>query len=304
MRRLSCPKHLRLSPLLVLPVLMALSGAPVRAQGVLVTTGTVEDRRTTGQFFGGLEIELKVTGDDLADAKASRVLVKKAVDATGKDLLPESSSEEDFRDSSGGNSSLKVSLKNPARGAAAVREVAGEIQLFVPGRDPAATASVDKFLSRMDKPLSSPGLKAAQIEVRLVSPKTYKANLEKSQAEMEKEMEKHRAELQKEAEKEGVDAGQADALIALAKGLMGMMGDVGENDLVFEIKDKQKRLYDVEVVNKAGKTIDRNGSMSSGDVRILHFTEKLPADARLRFLIRTDKSVQRSPFALKDVPLP
>jgi hypothetical protein len=282
---------------------MGLAGAPLAAQ-VLVTTGTVEDRRTTGQFFGGLEIELKLTGDDLADAKASRVLVKKAVDATGRDLLPESPREEDFRDASGGGSSLKVSLKNPARGAAAVREVAGEIQLFVPTRDPAATASVDKFLSRVDKPLSAPGLKSAKIDVRLVSPKTYKANLEKSQAEMEKEMEKHRAEMLKEAEKEGVDPKQADAIMELAKGLMGMMGDVGENDLVFQIQDEQKMLHDIEVVTRAGKKIDRNGAMSSGDLRILHFTEKLPADARLRFLIRTDKSVQRSPFAIKDVPLP
>jgi hypothetical protein len=302
MRRLS--KHLRLSRSFLFLALTALAATPLPAQDVLVTTGTVEDRRTTGQFFGGLEIELKLTGDDLADAKASRVIVKKAVDATGRDLLPESQREEDFRDAQGGGSTLKVSLKNPARGAAAVREVAGEIQLFLPGRDPAATAAVDKFLSRMDKPLSAPGLKATQIEVRLVSPKTYKATVEKSQAEMEKEMEKHRAEMQKEAEKEGVDAKQADALIELAKGLMGMMGEVGENDLIFEIKDKQKRLYDIEVVSKAGKKIDRNGSMSSGDVRILHFAEKLPADARLRFLIRTDKSVQRSPFALKDVPLP
>lgn len=303
MRRLLCPKHLRLSPPLLFLCLMALAGAPLQAQNVMVTAGLVEDRRTTGRFFGGLEIELKLAGDDLADAKAARVLVQKALDATGRDLLPEEKREEDFRET-GSGAGLKVSLKNPARAAVAVKEVSGEVQMFMPGRDPASIASVEKFQSRMDKALSAPGLKAAQVDVKLISPKTYRANFQKSQAEFEKEMEKNREEMRKEAEKEGMDAKQAEGLMELAKGLMGMMGEVGENDLVFEIKDRQKRLFDIEVVSKAGEKIDRNGSMTSGDVRILHFSQKLPPDAKLRFLIRTDKSLVRAPFALKDVPLP
>jgi hypothetical protein len=297
----------RMTGLVVLGSFLAgvvLAAASLQAQTVMVTAGLVEDRRTTGRFFGGLEIELKLAGDDLADAKAARVLVKKALDATGRDLIPESQREEDFSETGGGGPSLKVSLKNPVRGAVALQEVSGEVQMFMPGRDPAATAAVDKFLTRMDKPVSAAALKSAQIDVRLVSPKTYRANFEKSQAELEKELEKNREALQKEAEKEGADAKQAEAFIELAKGLMGMMGEVGDNDLVFQINDPQKRLFDIEVVDKAGKKIDRNGSMSSGDTRILHFSEKLPADARLRFLIKTNKSLVRSPFTLKDVPLP
>lgn len=138
---------------------LALPPVSLRAQNVMVSAGTVEDRRTTGQFFGGLEIELKLAGDDLADSKAARVIVAKALDATGRDLLPESGREPDFSDSA--NSTMKVSLKNPARGAAAIREVSGEIQLFMPARDPAATAVVDKLASRLDKSVSAPGLKSA-----------------------------------------------------------------------------------------------------------------------------------------------
>lgn len=85
--------------------------APLSAQDLRVSAGTIEDRRTTGQFFGGLEVELKLTGDDLADAKASRVLLKKAVDETGRDLLPDEKKEPDF--STSGSSGLKVNLKNP-----------------------------------------------------------------------------------------------------------------------------------------------------------------------------------------------
>ena len=51
-----------------------LAALPLAAQDVRVGAGTIEDRRTTGRFFVGLEIELKLTGDDLADAKSARIL--------------------------------------------------------------------------------------------------------------------------------------------------------------------------------------------------------------------------------------
>ena len=105
MRRLSVPNRLFLS------LLFCAASLPLRAQGVRVSTGTIEDRRTTGQFFGGLELELKLTGDDLADARAVRIQLSKAEDETGQDLLTERSQQGDFQDTS---QTLKLSLKNPA----------------------------------------------------------------------------------------------------------------------------------------------------------------------------------------------
>ena len=295
MRRLSVPNRLFLT------VLFCAASFPLRAQGVRVSTGTIEDRRTTGQYFGGLEVELKLTGDDLADARAVRVQLKKAEDETGQSLLTERSQEGDFQETS---QTLKLTLKNPARKASALREVSGELQLFAPGRDAAATAVVDRFMSRMDKAVTAPALKSAKIDLKLVSPKAYRANAQKAQAEMEKEMAKHKAEMEKEAAKEGMGAKEIEALMGLAQGLMGMMGDVGDNDLIFEVKDEQGRLFDIEVVNKAGEKIDRRGSMTSGGLRIYNFGEKIPADAKLRMLIRTDKAIVKTPFALKEVALP
>src|SRR5512134_427444 len=121
-----------------------LAAGALPAQDLRVSTGTIEDRRTTGRFFAGLEVELKLTGDDLADAKSARILLKKAVDETGRDLLPEKKPDEDFK--SVGSSELKLSLKNPARGASQIKEIAGEVQLFVPTRDPAAVVTVDRLL--------------------------------------------------------------------------------------------------------------------------------------------------------------
>lgn len=268
------------------------------AQGVRVAAGTIEDRRTTGKFFAGLEIELKLTGDDLADAKSARLLLKTAVDETGRNLLPESKPDEEFK--SINSSELKLSLKNPARGASAVKEIAGEVQLFVPSRDPAATVTVDRLLSRMDKAVDSPALKAQKIAIRVVSPNAHRAAAKKREAELEKEMEKHKEEMKKEAG----DDKTAEALMALVKGFSGMMNEVGDNDLILEIEDEQKKLLDVSVVGPKGDTIDTRGSMSSGSLRILQFGEKLPADAKLRLLLQTPRAIVSAPFSLTNVPLP
>jgi hypothetical protein len=294
MRGLSGPRFSPVFPLLAGLALAAASSA----QAVRVSAGTIEDRRTTGKFFAGLEIELKLTGDDLADAKSARILLKKAVDETGRNLLPESKPDGEFK--SLNSSELKLSLKNPARGASAVKEIAGQIELFVPARDPAATVTVDRILSRMDKAVESPALKSQKIALRVVSPNAHRAAAKKRDAELEKEMAKHKEVMKKEAG----DDKTAEALMALVKGFSGMMNEVGDNDLILEIEDPEKKLLDVSVVGPKGDTIDTNGSMSSGSLRILQFHEKLPADAKLKLLLQTRKSVVSAPFSLTNVPLP
>lgn len=298
----------RLPHSIVLSAVAALgigTALPLVAQEIRVAPGMIEDRRTTGKFFGGLEVELKLSGDDLDGVRGSRAILAKALDASGRDLLPAERKEPDYsRSGRGSSSGMKLSLKNPARGATALGELSGEVQLFVPGRDPAATAVIDKLLSKVDKSLSSPALKSAQIEARLISPKAYREKAKKAEAEMEKEMAKHREEMKKEAAANGLTDKQAEGLMELAKGLMGMMGTVGDNDLIFEIKDKEKRLFDMEVVGKDGTAIDSNGSMSSGELKILNFSAKLPPDARLKFYLLTKKAVVSVPFSLKEVPLP
>lgn len=293
MRKISGPRFS-----VVFAAVAALAPAqPARAQEVRVSAGTVEDRRTTGRFFGGLEVELKLTGDDLADARSARILLKKAVDETGRDLLPENRRDEDF---SSVGSQMKLSLKNPARGASALKEVSGDVELYVPSRDPASIVTIDRVTSRMDRAVDSPALRAQKIAVRVVSPKAHRAAAKKRDAEFEKEMEKHKEEMKQEAG----DDKTAEALMALVKGFSGMMNEVGDNDLILEIEDEQKKILDVSVVGPKGNTIDTRGSMSSGGLRILQFGEKLPPDARLKILLHTPKSIVSAPFSLTNVPLP
>jgi len=73
--------------------------------------------------------------------------------------------------------------------------------------------------------------------------------------------------------------------------------------LVAPTVDEAMNTLDVEVVGKSG-VIDTRGSMSSGGLKILQYSEKVPADAKLRFLVKTQNAVLRAPFRLTNVPLP
>lgn len=286
----------------ILPLALA-AAVPAAAQDLRVSAGTIEDRRTTGKFFGGLEVELKLTGDDLADAKAKRVIVNKAVDESGRDLLPDERKEPDFSTSSG--SDLKVSLKNPARGSTALKEISGHVELFTPSRDPASVVTIDRLLSRMDKPISMPALRNQKIEIAVVSPKAHRANAAKRKAEFEKEMAKGKAEMEKEMKGASPEEAKAlEAIMGLAQAFSGMMDEVGDNDLILNVKDAEGRVMDVEVTRADGEEVSSNGSMSSGELRVINFSEKLPADAKLKVLVKTKKALVSAPFTLSNVSLP
>ena len=277
--------------LAVVEILAASAGAASPAAGISVSAGDVTDRRRNDNHFGGLEIELKIGGDGAAGVRGARALVKKAEDETGRNLLKEGEKTPDFDTSMSDSApTLKLELRNPARRAKKVREVSGQVELFLPARDPAAVARLDGFLSRMDRPAASPALKAAQAEVTVISRKTYEAE-KKKDAEQRK----------KEAESAGIAGAMVEAFSGLFEGLMG---DIEENDVLLKVNDPGKKVFNVEVFDSKGTKIDGGGSMTVGTFRILKFPEKLPADASLRVYLLTPKSLVTTPFHLKDVALP
>ena len=267
------------------------AAAPSKPSAIGVTPGDVTDRRRNDNSFAGLEIELKLTGEAAGGARGARAVVQKAVDDTGRNLVKEGGRPAEFEKSSGeGSPALKLELRNPARRAKSVREISGQVEVFLPDRDPAAVASADRFLSRMDRPIAASALKAAQTEATVVSRKTYDAEKKKDDERKKKESE---------------SAGIAGAMVSAFSGLFeGLFGDIGENDLLIRVTDPGKKVFGVEVFDAGGKRIDDAGSMKVGDFWILKFTEKLPADASLRIYLMTGKALVTAPFSLKDVALP
>jgi hypothetical protein len=268
-----------------------LPAAPPPAGGLAVSAGDVTDRRRNDSFFSGLEIELKLTGEPAAGVRGARATVEKAVDDTGRNLVKVNAEKPDFAKSSGDEApSLKLELRNPARRAGRVRELTGQVELFVPDRDPAALAKVPRFAAQTDRPIAAPALKAAGAQVTVVSRKTY-------EAEKKKDAERRK----KEAEGAGIAGAMVNAFAGLFE---GMFGDIGENDVLVRVEDKGEKVFSVDVVDAAGKAVDGMGSMKVGGFWILKFLEPIPTDAGLRIYVMTPKAMITEKFALKDVALP
>jgi hypothetical protein len=272
-------------------------------------TGEVKDTRRTDGFFNKLEVELKLLGDVLSDAKGLRITVAKAVDETGRDLVDPKTAETEFKEvdsSQGGTIKVEIQLKNPARMANAVKEITGTVELFVPKRDPASTVAVPSFLRNAGKPIVSPTLKAAGIEIIAWTKEQYEAR-----KKIEEEKQK-RAEAERRipgAKQEGEDIGDALAqgLTKMFGGLLSSFAEMNENSIAFQISDESSKLVGIEFEDAAGKPISRGGRMTIGGqprTQIYEFENKLPDTTRIKLFVLTARSMTKVPFKLLDVPLP
>jgi len=274
----------------ILSVMLLGLAASVEAVDVRVSVTEVSDRRSTGQFFNNLEIKLKLVGDDTADIKGIRTAITTAVDDAGRDLLTDKDKGTDFETrSDNSQSDITLSLKNPARKATAVREISGELQLFMPTRDPSATLLIRNISKIAGKPIANPALEKAGISVTVLTKKEYDL-LKKDEEKKAKDS----------VEKQGLDK----AMMKAFEGLFSAFFQVGENDLILKVTDPQKKLIEIEVADAKGAKIRNNGSMKSGDLKVLSFNDALPADAQLRIFLKIPKTIVSVPLKLVDIALP
>lgn len=276
-----------------------------------VLAGEIKDSRTTGSFFAGMEVELKIVGDALVDAKGIRVSVDAATDDTGRDLRNKKTEKSEFAEidmSDKTATTAKVELRNPVRQATAILELSGSIELFIPRRDVESVAELTNLSKNLGVPVSAPALKAAGIELVIW-------NKDQFEARKKAEEEKLKRELAAKRKKEGEGASEEDIGDSLAGGLQKMFGSLfssfgrmEENSLAFQIADPQTRLVNIEFEDELGKPIGTNGRMTMGGGKektsIYEFSERLPAGARVRIYVLTPKATIKVPFKLTNVPLP
>lgn len=271
-------------------ITLLVAAATVQAADVRLSVTEVTDSRSTGQFHNGLDIRLKLTGDDVSSVKGIRTVFAKVVDETGRNLLKEESQEKDFssvRDN-GSGPEVTLRLKNPARRAATVKEITGELQLFMPDQDPAATVMVKNFRAATGTPLGDPRLVKAGLQVTVLSKADYDALSKKKEQEAREKMEK--------------DLGQA--MVQALEGMFSGFFQVGENDLLLKLADPGEVFISAEVVDGTGNVVPTTSTTYADEMRVLGFEQPLPTDAQLRVFLKTPKSVVTVPVKLVEIPLP
>lgn len=277
----------------------------VHAQsGVGVEVKEVSDSRAkAGPFSGNLELKLELTGSGLDKINAARVVVKEARDEKGNDLWS-GGEQADFMPRDWNLGQLQVRLKNPARAAKTMR-IAGNVELFVPSKDPNSIVKIDKVLTKMDKPLSNKSLKTEKLSITVLSPKKQEEKRDQNKLD-----DKKIAEIRAEAKKEGVDEKEVEALIELAKALQELgAGSGAEGAVVLTGKQADMdRLLSVRLLKADGSevSIPSRSSSTSGDdvIMTLEPSEPPPADVTLELTLLTKKATMSVPYELKSIQLP
>lgn len=296
-------KHpVRCRVLVILIAISAIALSPASSAQVRVLPTEIKDDRAPSSSFAGLEIELKVFGDILSDAKAIRLSINTAVDETGKSIVKDDESPTTFNELSESDQNVAkvaLKLKNPARQAMTIKEITGSFEFFVPSKDPASSVTVTNIPNLAGSPLNSPALKAAGIEVTLWS---------KAQFDAKKKIEEEKLKkAQAKAKQAKTENEVAAALIEVFGSLFSSLSNMDEEDVALQIKDPQSKIVAIEFQDSNGNSIS-SGRMSMGgpkeQTRVYDFREKLSVDARMKIYMLTAKSVIKAPFRLDNVPLP
>jgi hypothetical protein len=274
--------------------------AQPKATPIQVDVQQVNDRRSNGHF-SNLTIAIELPKIRSIDVAASRVLLTSATDDSGASLLDAEAGEPsleqnargmlDDKESQKAPLGVRVMLKNPERKATMLKEVRGEIELYMPARDPNSVAEVPKFLSFSGKPVRHKALKANGVDIALVSPKQL-------DAERKRFGDAKRVEAKESGWEDGED------LDALVKGYVDSLWTVDESDVLVRIKDPNHRIQDISYVNAAGETKRISTREDEGLTYFSTWGEKPQADWKLRVSMKTAKNVLRHSFTLTNVPLP
>lgn len=269
-----------------------------KAKPLQLTVTQVNDRRTNGHF-PGLTIGVELQGIATGDVAASRVLISKAVDDSGRDLVDRENGEPKleanqslaFQSAEGLKepASLNVQLLSPDRGAAKISEVSGEIELFMPTKDPNSVALLPKVLGSKGKALTHKALKANGVEITVLSEKQF-------EAEKKKIADKKRAD----AVAEGWEG---ESLEQLVTNFLSMFFTPSENDIMLKVKDPKGRVQQITFVDASGK--QKQGMMRDEEgMTVLSTWEPPEADWGLKVSMKTPKNVVKQPFVLTSVALP
>ncbi|MEO8216318.1 MAG: hypothetical protein ABI718_04475 [Acidobacteriota bacterium] len=271
--------------------------APAMAAPAQVNVVRVNDRRG-GEPFQRLELVIELPTVPSTGVSAGRVLLRSAVDDSGNNLMEETQGEPALgslsvarRGDSTRPAALSFTLASPLRNATSVREVRGEIELYMPSRDANSVALLPKFMSSKGKALSHKALKANGVEIMVLSEPQYEAE-KKRLADLK------RKEMVKEEYSEDTIASSIEIFLEnfLAP---------EPNDVVVKIKDPKKVIQEFSWIDSSGGEPKRLNTREDNGLTFLFTWEGPPQpDWALRVSMLTPKNVVRFPFVLRDVPLP
>jgi hypothetical protein len=228
------------------------------------------DNRVRGDSeIAGTQVDVEIPDVKRGDVVAARVVLRKAVDDLGTNLVPDDAAGAGLEPTVGGEADAAVfiplHLKVAPRKAKSIVEISGDLELYSPETDPDALVTFKKFLGEAGKPLESAVLRASEVEIAMVSP----------------------------AELEAAKKAAGDTFFSPSPG-----------DVVLKVNDPKKRLESFAFVDPAGAVNATNRAEQAGFVVVSAQGEAPGPDWGLQVRLLTPKALRRYSFTLKDIALP
>lgn len=275
------------------------AAAPAKATPANAKLAQFQDRRSNGHF-PRCTLGIELPDVPAFDAKAARVLVTKAVDDLGTDLVPEDAAKKELEPTQRGMMAKErdktitivfADMKNPPRKAKLLKEVSGVIELYMPRLDPNGEAAFPKLLSLAGKPLVHPALKANGVQVSLLSDAQVAVERKKAEAAA-----RAKAKKEGETDEDSIKSSVEMALYSFPKG--------GESQVVLRIVDPKKAIQEIKLLDGAGEPAFAGKSEDAGFTTLEFYAAKPKPDWTMKVMMRSDKALVRQSFSFRDVPFP
>lgn len=267
---------------------------PPPAKPVAAEYLEIRDERARGEGLGATAtVSVEIPSMKNGDVAAARVVPTRIVDDLGTSLLPEKPEEAYFespRGDAGQPLVLVVKMKNAPRKAKLLKEVTADAELYTPALDPSALVTIPKFLGEAGKPVVNPVLKAAGVEIAILSP-----------AQVEAERKAYGEKKRAEAKAMGIDAEAVDRVVKIEE--ESFLGSSWVHAWL-KVTDPNGRVHDYVFVNSSGEVEGANLSNEHGFVGLSAQGGEAGPDWGLQVRLRTPKTHQRVTFTVRDVELP
>ncbi|MDX2028274.1 MAG: hypothetical protein SFW62_06535 [Alphaproteobacteria bacterium] len=293
----------------------ALKATPLVADtSIRPTIGDVTDSRTTGKFFEYLRIEIKLSGTSLENVfGVSKPIVTAAVDDTGKSLIKDDAKEKPLfwelqkSEDNKKNFDDTVDLLNPLRQATTI-SLAGYINVLDPKQDPASIYIVKNFLGSAGQPLLPKNMQKYGLDMTVLT-KALADKMKQDKAKSKAEADQKKAA--GASDTQNLQQSMEQAFGKIFESLFSGFISMGDNDLLFIIKDPSGQVAYLEVIDETGAVIKSgNGRSMSQDKEkgttnyTASYNAPIPPTAQLKIYLATPKSLTRVPFRFENVPLP
>ncbi len=286
--------------------LLALSvgGATLLAQALprVAVKEVVDDRYGRDLGSSGLIVGLKLDGAEAGKYPEGRARLTAASDDGGRSLLPPKSAEPRFSNLVFG-SGLRVVMTTPSRDSRSVN-VSGTVELYCPSKDPAAVVKIPMGAQKLDAPIVSPGLAAANVKVTLLSKQGWKEEMKKQNGP------EAMARLRAEMKKEGRSDEEIEESLETRKAFSPLDADedAGEWVALLASEADMLKIRSVRVLEADGSEIASTRASGRSDgvnaIRRDRFVKAAGPGTTLVLSLLTDASSVFVPFELKAVPLP